>query len=84
MTTKPFDNKIRPLFSDKKSTAQNSITIIDDDIAYTEQKEEIEQCIIDAGTLSENITDINYQRYDNHPNIVKIKENVQLKEKFKI
>ena len=70
------DNKtlwqqIKPLFSDKKSTAQNSITIIDDDIVYTEQKEvaeklnnffvdaiddlEIEQCIIDAGT-SENIT----------------------------
>ena len=43
---------------------------------------EIEQCIIDAGALSENITDI-IKSYNNHSSVVKTKENVQLKEKFK-
>ena len=101
---KLFDNnitfwqQIKPLFSDEKSSTQNNITIIDNGIVYTEQKEvaeklnnffadavddlEIEPYVTDTSILSNNIPDI-IERYSNHPSILKIKENVQLNDKFK-
>ena len=93
-----FWQQIKPLFSDKKSSTQNNITIIDDGIVYTEQKEvaeklnnffvdavddlEIEPYVTDTSILSDNIPDI-IERYSNHPSNLKIKENVQLNDKFK-
>ena len=97
MKIKPFGNTIKPLFSDKKGTLQNSITIIDDGILYTEQQVvaeklnnlfvdaiddlEIKPCITDEGILSHNIPEI-LKRYENHPSIVNITENVQIEDKF--
>ena len=76
---------------------QNSITIIDDGIVYTEQKMvaeklnsffvdavddlEIEPCITVEGIFSDNIPDI-IKRYENHPSIAKIRENGQIRDKF--
>ena len=39
------------------------------------------ECVTDAGIFSDNIPEI-IKRYENHPSIVKIKEKVQIKDKF--
>ena len=92
---KTFWQQIKPLFSDKKSILQNNITIIDNDIVYTEKKEVAEKLnnfFIDA------VDDLEIEPFTcvndavilsgNIPNIIKMYENhpsiVKIKEKVKL
>ena len=94
---KTFWQHIKPLFSDKKNLSHNCISIIDDGIVYTDNKEvaeklnnffidtvddlEIEPFVNDVNIFSENVPEI-IKRYENHPSIIKIKEKVQIKDTF--
>ena len=85
------------MFSDKKNLSHNCISIIDDGIVYTDNKEvaeklnnffidtvddlEIEPFVNDVNIFSENVPEI-IKRYENHPSIIKIKEKVQIKDTF--
>ena len=97
---KRFGNQVKPLFSDKKTTLQSNIVIIEDGIGYTENNEVAEKLnnlfveavdnlaiepfttVNEDDISSENISEID-KNYELHPSIIKIKENVEIKEKFK-
>ena len=97
---KTFWQRVKPLFSDKKSSLQSNIVIIEDDIVYTEKLQVAEKLnnffveavenleiepftvICDEDIISENIPEI-IKMYENHPSILKIKENIKIQGKFK-
>ena len=89
---KTFWQRIEPLFSDKKGGKQSKIIIIENDIVYTENQVIAEKLnnyftdVIDNLNIDDIISrdiDSIVKRYESHPSIIKIKQNVTIKSKFK-
>ena len=95
--SKTFWQRVKPLFSDKHKGLQPDIIIVDNGITTSNKKEvaeklnnffieavdnlEIEPYLLDNNPITEDIQDI-LVKYENHPSVKKIKENIRDENKF--